>query len=297
MKMMQFLRNIFLCLLLGMFLFRGEVLAQEKETIRWLYWDQVPNFILEGKFKGQGRSDLFMKTLQDKLPQYHHVNVQTNARRYHRLIQEENVCVALAWIVPGSKDYRIYSRPTSILHRVGIHTLKSKQHLFGEQGEVLSLAKLLAKPKLKFGHLEGMPYTKRVNDLIERYRDRQHVYVFSPLENEFDLNLLSRNRLDYFLGYPSQARYDAELRGVANKYQFYNLEETGSYASLHTHCSKTPFGEKVMAEVDKILTTEILLEQLTVVEKWNGNNEQYRDVFMEYVIKQKPHKLVTHPGK
>lgn len=295
--MIQALRNIIMCFLLGSFLFHGEAFAQEKETIRWLTWKQVPNFIVEGKFKGQGIADTFTKTLQDKLPQYNHINVMSNTRRYQRLIREENVCVARSWIVPGSRSFRIHSRPMSLSPPTGIQILKSKQHLFGEPGEVLSLEELLANSELKLGYLEGMTYPKKVHELIEQYRGKNNVYFSSINAVEFDLKLLTRNRLDYFFGFPGQATVDAKMKGIPNQYQFYNIKEIDKFVSLHTHCSNTPFGEKVMAEVDKILSKEILLEQLAVVEKWNGENKQYRDVFMEYVIDQKPHKLVTHPGR
>lgn len=295
--MMQYSRLIILCVFFGVFLLRGEVLAQEKETIRWLMWKQVPNFIVEGKFKGQGIADTFTKTLQDKLPQYNHVNVMSNTRRYQRLIREENVCVARAWIVPGSRSFRIHSRPMSLSPPTGIQILKSKQHLFGDPGEVLSLEELLANPELKLGYLEGMTYPKKVHDLIEQYRGKKNVYFSSINAVEFDLKLLTRNRLDYFFGFPGQATVDAKMKDIPNQYQFYNIKEIDKFVSLHTHCSNTPFGEKVMAEVNKVITTEMLLEQLAVVEKWNGKNKQYRDVFMGYIIKQNPNELVVDPGQ
>jgi len=294
---MQTLRFIILGVTLGALLLRGDVIAQEKETIVWLTWKQVPNFISEGTFKGQGVADLLTKTLQSKLPQYNHVNVISNTRRYQKLIREENVCAAWAWIVPGSEVFRMYSRPVSLAHRAGIHTLKSKQHLFGKPKEVLSLKKLLANPDIKLGYLEEMSYSKRVHELLEQYRGEDNIYFSSTSSVEFNLNMLSTNRLDYFFGFPTQASYEAELTGLANQYQFYNLEEIDKYTSMHSHCSNTPFGKKVMDEVDKILTNEVLMEHLAVIERWNGKNKQYRDVFMDYVINQQPNAQVVNPGQ
>ena len=294
---MQTLRFFILGIILGAIFLRGDAIAQEKETIVWLTWKQVPNFIFSGKYKGQGTADLFTKTLQLNLPQYNHVNVISNTRRYQSLILEENVCVAWAWIVPGSKVFRIYSRPVSLAHRAGIQTLKSKQHLFGKPGEVLSLKKLLANPDIKLGYLEEMTYSKKVHKLIEQYRGKDNIYFSSPSAVEFNLDMLSKNRLDYFFGFPSQASYEADLKGIANQYQFYNLEEMDKYTSMHSHCSNTPFGKKVMNEVDKILTDEVLMEHLAVIERWNGQNTHYRDVFMEYVINQEANALVVNPGQ
>ena len=275
----------------------GLASAQEKQTIRWLGWEQVPNFITQGPFTGQGLGDSFTKALQLRLPQYNHELLISNARRYHRLIREENVCVAWAWIVPGSREFRVHSRAVSLAPQTGIQTLKSKQHLFGKPGEILSLARLLNNPNITLGYLEEMSYSKRVHDLLKQYRGKDNVHFSSRSNVEFDLVMLDRNRLDYFFGFPSQAIYDAELNSIPNKYQFYNIEEIDLFTSMHTHCSKTPFGQQVMNDINKVITNDLLREHLAVVERWYGKNKKYREVFLDYVVNQKPHKLVTHPGQ
>jgi len=294
---MYILKFILKTLVLLSLLFGGVTYAEQKQTIRWLGWEQVPNFITEGPFAGQGLGDSFTQALQSRLPQYQHEIVISNTRRYQRLIREENVCVAWAWIVPGSREFRLHSRPVSLAPQSGIQTLKSKQHLFGKPDQVLSLAKLLMNPDITLGFLEEMKYSKRVNDLLEQYRGKDNVHFSSRSDVEFDLAMLDRNRLDYFFGFPAQAIYDAELKGIENKYQFYNIEEIELYTSMHTHCSKTPFGEKVMRDINKIITNDILLEHLAVVERWYGKNKKYREVFLDYVIKQKANQFVTHPGQ
>ena len=278
-----------------LFLLAGSAFSQEKKTIRWLGWEQVPNFIPYGDYSGQGLGDALTNALQRMLPQYNHEMVITNTRRYNRLIREENVCVAWAWIIPGSEDYRIHSRAISLAPRTGIQVLKSKQHLFGKPGETLSLEKLLSNPDLTLGYLEELSYTKKVHELLEKYRGENNIHFSSRSEVEFNLSMLDSNRLDYFFGFPAQAIFDAEVRGIPNKYQFYNIEEINMFTSMHTHCSKTAFGKEVMTAINEIITTDLLLEHLAHVERWYGENKNYREVFMDYVINQNPSKLVTHP--
>ena len=280
-----------------LFLLAGSVFSEDKgkETIRWLGWEQVPNFIPYGEYHGQGLGDSFTNRLQQMLPQYNHEMVIANTRRYNQLIHEEDVCVAWAWIVPGSEDYRVHSRAVSLAPRTGIQILKSKQHLFGKPGEVLSLAKLLSNPDLTLGYLEEMSYTKKVHELLEKYLGQNNIHFSSRSEVEFSLLMLDSNRLDYFFGFSSQTIFDAEIKDIPNKYQFYNIEEIDMFTSLHSHCSNTPFGKKVMSEINKIITTDLLMAQLAIVERWYGKNKNYRDVFMDYVINQNPSKLVTNP--
>lgn len=290
------MRFIIYALILELILFQADAFALEKETIRWLTWQQVPNFITKGELKGQGLGDSFTKALQLKLPQYRHENVVSNAHRYHKLIREENVCVAWAWIVPGSKEYRIHSRPVSLAPISGIQTLKSKQHLFGKPGEILSLEKLLGNPNIKLGHLKEMVYTKRVHELLDQYKDKENVYFSSRSAVEFNLMMLDAGRVDYFFGFPAQAIVDAEIKGIPNKYQFYNIEEINMYTGMYSHCSKTAFGEKVMGELKEVITDDLLRKHLAVVERWNGKNKQYRSAFTDFVINQKPNSQITDPG-
>ena len=285
------------CLMLLLMAFSSDNFAQDKETIRWLGWVQSPNFITEGKFKGQGIGDSLTNTLQLALPQYHHVNVISNAQRYNSLILEDNVCVAWAWIVPGSRPHRIHSRPVSLAPATGLITLKSKQHLFGTHGEVLSLAKLLKNPKIKLGYLTGMNYTKRVNDLLKQYQGKDNIHFSSRSGVEFSLDMLDTNRLDYFFGFSAQAIFDAKTKEIPNKYQFYNIEEIQNYTSMYTHCSNSPIGKKVMKQVGEILTDDILMDHLSNFEKWYGKIEKYREVFIDFVINQNSNELVTHPGE
>lgn len=229
------------------------------------------------------------------LPQYNHELLITNTRRYNQLIHEEDVCVAWAWIVPGSEAYRIHSRAVSLAPRTGIHVLKSKQHLFGKPGETLSLAKLLSNPDLTLGYLEEMSYTKKVHELLEKYRGQGNIHFSSRSEVEFNLSMLDSDRLDYFFGFSSQSIFDAEIKRISNKYQFYNIEEINMFTSMHSHCSKTAFGKKVMAAINKVITQDLLIDHLTTVERWYGKNKNYTDVFMDYVINQNPSKQVTNP--
>jgi len=286
-----------LVLIFWVSLFSRDIFAQNKETIRWLVWDQVPNFILNGEYKGQGAGDTFTAMLQSHLPQYHHENVLSNTRRYHALIRQENVCVAWAWIVPGSKSFRVHSKPVSLAPRSGIHILKSKQHLFGKTGESLSLAKLLANPALKLGYLEDMSYSKKIHELIEKNRNKGNIYFSSVSKVELDLKMLDNGHVDYFFGFSAQSIFEAKEKKIVNKYQFYNIDEMDMYTSMHTHCSKTPFGYEVMTAVNKIITNDVLMAHLKIIEKWYGQNKDYRNVFIDYVINQQANELVMDPGQ
>ena len=66
------------------------------------------------------------------------------------------------------------------------------------------------------------------------------------------------------------------------------------FTSLHSHCSKTPFGEKAMATINKVITADLLMTHLATVERWYGKNKNYNNVFIDYVINQNPSKQVTN---
>ena len=45
------------------------------------------------------------------------------------------------------------------------------------------------------------------------------------------------------------------------------------------------------------LIDEVLVKHLAVIERWYGENKEYREAFMDYVVNQNPHELVTNPGQ
>ncbi len=269
-----------------------------KDTVIWLKWEQIPNFIFHGKFKGQGLADTFMKTLQDGLPQYEHVEISANAARYYEVIQREKVCVAWAWIVPGSEDIRIYSKPISLVAPMGVQTLKSKQHLFGPPGTTLSLTNLMDSTDLILGHLSKLTFSKELNTLLAKYHGTPKLYTSTGNSGvEFNLEMLDFERVDYFLGFQQQSTYDAEIKGIENKYQYYNIEEMDRYSRMHVHTSKTLYGKKLMKAIEGLLTEEVLYEHLKVIERWQGPNEKFRTIFIDHIINGKPNPLVKNPGE
>ncbi len=51
-----------------------------------------------------------------------------------------------------------------------------------------------------------------------------------------------------------------------------------------------------MAEINKVQTNKMLMEHLAIIERWNGKNKNYKDVFWDFVINQNPTDQVTDPG-
>jgi hypothetical protein len=50
-----------------------------------------------------------------------------------------------------------------------------------------------------------------------------------------------------------------------------------------------------MSAINKIITHNLLMAYLAVVERWYGENKNYRKIFMDYVINKKSSEWVTNP--
>ncbi len=281
-----------LCTVLLLFFSISVCLSEERDTLVWLTWNQKPNYIFSGKFKGQGIAGSLMKAIQDSLPQYVHRVISTNAERYNELIKNEETCVAWAWKVPNSRNIRIYSKPISLLAPMGIITLKEKQHKFDDANEILSLEKLLADTTLTLGYLAGMPYSQKIMELLDKHKESPNIYISRTSAIEFNLKMLDLNRVDYFIGISQQPIFDALNRGVQNKYKFYNIEEDMDFTPMYVNTSKSDLGTRVMSDIEKILTNELLLDHLEVIERWSGENKNYRSIFIDYIIRQNSNSMV-----
>jgi len=119
--------------------------SDEKTEILWLVWDQPPNYFATGKYKGKGIAGRLNKTLHDRMPEYLHIDITSNAKRYDQLIADTKrvSCSAWAWKIRGNNKFRYFSNPHSLIPPIGIYIHKSNQEKLGPKGSVLSLLKLL----------------------------------------------------------------------------------------------------------------------------------------------------------
>ena len=283
-------RVLLLLFFLGTWSFPDTLTA--KETIQWLWYEQAPYFIGNDPSEGQGIGDQLTVLYQKNLPEYNHQNIRVNAERYKIMIQNDNVCVPVAWSSPGERKFLVHSRPYTLEPPAGIYIHRSKQHLFAKSRTRLSLKELLKKTHLKLGVLRGLEYSPEVDLLLKQNSDRKNVIFIDAPIIQINLKMLKLNRLDYLLGLPSQ-KTELKIKEVSDEYLFYNISEISNYIPIYTHCSNTKSGSKIIQKINGLLTDEFLVNSIDSFEYWYGENENFRNLFLDHIIHGISHPMIT----
>lgn len=229
------------------------VQAQDSDpkTIYWTRWDAPPVFLLDGPYKDQGVQDLVELALRKRLKNYKHKVIRANVLRVIKLAEDKaNTCNA-GWLdTPYWRKMFYFSTPTMVTPSNGI-IIKTKN--LGKLTNIkpLSLQKVLDKTQLQLGL--GKLYGEGIDDILKKnegkYADKIH-RVANPINT---YKMLLADRLDYTIGYPVEAYYYQMILKGKEKFTHVPLVDNAPFVEVVAACSNTPWGKKVIDEINVIL--------------------------------------------
>ena len=273
-------------LLILLLLFSTSVYS--KERIKWLVWELNPEFINHGKEKGNGYADKFLKTFIKNLPQYNHSIVWLNTKRWFQESSKRGSCTPHIWKRFKLEDQH-YSKAYTLTAPHGILIHKKDKKRFGEEGEILSLEKIikdtsltLTVPLVKYKDM-GSRYPI-LYQYFKPYIGRKHLQEVTTSANEVNPKMLDKNRTDYLIAYPTTAQSYARINKEENNYIFYSIKEDPFYKKIHVSCDKSELGAEIIGKINKMFTKELQEEFLSYHEEWNNGNVQFRKKYTDYFI-------------
>ncbi len=230
---------------------------QDSNTIIWTRWSNPPIFIESGPYKGMGVADLTQKHLFKLLPNYNHKVLSTNIPRVIALAKEKAHTCNVSWLdTPEWRKDFYFSKPFQIVPTNGIIIRDINRDAIGREVPV-SFDELLGAKKLRLGVARF--YGEGLDDILEKYNYKNNPKVSVASKSINPHLMLMSGRVDYILGYPMEVIFYQKTipgyDGVAIP-----TKENTNYVEVVMGCSKTPWGKKVIDEINKIL------EQSEVVE-------------------------------
>lgn len=283
----------FFLMTLSLFSFSSLCFAQEKERINWLIWDLPPEFVNSGPWKDQGYADKFLKFFIDNLPEYQHSSLVVNVPRWSREVLKPNRCSAHLWggFFP---DKLLLSKPYSFTPpQVAIFS-KRHQERIGPMGTVVSIEQLLKQPDLTliimpliFNDDAGQSRYPVLHPYLAPYIGKNNLIELKDIRNVVDLRVLSLDRADYTIGYPSTITTQRRIKKLKDEYVAYHFKEHNLYKNVHVACNNDAHGRNVIKKINALLTKETLLKFLTYHDEWNNNDPEFRRVTIDYFIKGK----------
>ncbi len=270
------MKRLFLGLLCAVSLVAYPMLSMADNTITWMEADYPPFLIHEGQFVDQGYGDVATALVIGQLPQYQHKQIGANlSRQYKQFKQGDNVCTMGLYKNPDREEFMYFSIPAlfSLPHMIIVN--KDKYRELGSKGSV-KLQEILQENRLVIGHSDKRSYGKEIDLLLKEYGNDKNLFVYES-RGELAANffeMLKRGRIDAVILSPEDFLYKAEGLGLRDQFISITIEENqhdlDSWFS-YVACSKTPWGEKVIADVNKVLV------EIRPTDEYRGAYERWID--------------------
>jgi uncharacterized protein (TIGR02285 family) len=241
---------------------------QDKPIIRWYYQSFPPLHITDGPRAGQGFADKALAYLHARMPDYNHLKVYSSLSRMHgELKVRENACHLGLFKTPEREEYAYFSDPVIEILPNRLVTLKEKaarfEPLLTAEGEV-DLARLFAARHLMYGVEVDRVYSPRISAYTNGHTKADGKV---ELPNPRFAALLLHGRIDYGFAFAFEATYRFNMLEKGDA--FTTLPIAGEPALLMNYvgCSKSEFGAKVIADVNKV-AKDLRQAHRTFYEEW-----------------------------
>jgi len=248
------MKIFFLLLLCFSFLF-------SKETIRWMIWDLPPNFILTGKQKGLGYQEIRLKMLQERLSDYNHETIVMNLNRAKQTYKQKDDsqvihCTNDFISHPGLDIDDYLSIAIFPFRAFYLVTTKDKAHLFGKEGETLSLTQIIRNENLRLVVSKNRPYLgagKVLKQYLKENPNAKHIKSLSTLNiGKSMFHSIFKDRADYTFEYINKITYYGNELGVLKDTVIYPMKENLDIYYGYASCVKTQKGKEVITKLNDI---------------------------------------------
>ena len=239
------MRWITLCLILT----GAPVLA--KDIIYWQTYHIPPISIKKGDNEGQGFQDKMLALITKQLPDYEHVHpLTTHVRALKDMREGKPVCHPGLFKTPEREQFMVFSQASMITPSLRlIYTEKADTPY--TMGSRVNIGQLLNQNAIDIGLIKGRSYGVELDSQLNN-SPAERLLWFSIEGAEAILKMVSTGRLDMTVAYPFEIGYYNRKNQTA-PLNMATIDGVNDYAVGYVACSKTPWGEQVVAQIDAIL--------------------------------------------
>ena len=228
----------------------------------------------KGPELGQGQVDRILALWQAELPQYQHRNQNmTWARFWQEAAKGKRICNPMALKTSEREAYAVFSRPVNVALSNRIIMKKSNIAKLGNP-DVYSLRSLLTNDNFRGVVQSTRSYTETIDQLIEEFNDSGNFHTLSATPHQM-VQMILKNRIDYFIEYPIAANYLANKMSVPpNTLGSLAIEEIEPVTIGYVACPNTEWGRQVINDFNTAFTTvEKNLVYQQIMARWHSDQE------------------------
>ncbi|WP_246845422.1 TIGR02285 family protein [Bdellovibrio sp. NC01] len=250
--------------------------TKSRPVITWIRWDDPPIFINSGPFKGLGLLDNVEALVQKALPKYQHNRTDGTVPRVLKEAERKAEVCNAGWLDTAEWAKVFYfSKPFTVIPSNGVllreSRLKDIRNL-----QPYSLQKFLdQKPNWKLG--VGRLYGEGIDDVLIKNNYLKNPKIVTITTSLRVHQMIASDRIQYTLGYPFEAVYYNKLLDIQDSVIHIPLTDNRPFTNVVVACPKSPWGKKIIADVDKVLNNKELLEHISDgVDKWLTKEDRQR---------------------
>lgn len=230
-------------------------------TIEWYMIDLPPIQMASGPLRGKGYTDVIRWRLIDALPGYRHVLRIANVQRILADIKTKpNVCNPAFLRTPEREQFMVYADPLHAQFPNGAVIQRQRreevQRFVTPEGS-LAVDELIEQAQGTVTVQSGRSYGVVLDGLIEKARTHNRVVTLTsnrPIESK--LGMLQKRRAEVALMYPYELSYHLANTPDHDAYDFFPVEGNGTYTLNHLACSRSPLGERIIADANPVIAAE-----------------------------------------
>jgi uncharacterized protein (TIGR02285 family) len=226
--------------------------APYAETITWVSLDFPPFQIVEGPQLGSGAFDALRNLLIREMQDVRHDIVSlTFTQREEALRDGAMLCSPGMFRTPVRERYLVYSRP-ALIHLDNRLVFLDRNAARFPRGAAIDLEKVLNDRRLVGGIISGRSFAPNIDAQIRRHGDAPNVRMRAVKPSQV-IELLLSGQIDYTIMFPHEAAFLERQLGSIGQLANRPIAGTPPYIVTHVACTRSEWGERVIARVNGIL--------------------------------------------
>lgn len=235
------------------------------KSIMWARWNAPPNFIVEGPFLNEGVLNIVENELKKALPQYEHEKIEAGIPRILKEAEAKSPICNAGWLnTPEWSKLFYFSKPVFIVASNGL-LIKSSlaKELLKEKGTHSLQSILDRKSNWVLG--VGRLYGEGIDEILIKNNYQNNPKISNVTSSLLAHKMLQLGRIQYTLGYPTEAQYYNELlKNDSDKIVFIPLSDNSPFVEIVAACPKSSWGAAVIKDINKALDNKKRLERITM---------------------------------
>jgi len=228
-----------------------------KKKVIWLVEDKLENRDLLAKTSAETSTASYIENLIiQQLTQYNIKIERVTASRMNRVLHtNKNSCVANRAETPERRQYSLFSDPQSFylthkLYRFN-QTSALPSQLFNAEGDIKELASVFTLlPEKTLGIAQDVSFGVFLDQQIQKIKP-ENIYYRGGNKRVVALSsMLYKSRVDFVLALPVDITPNEDQKQLIEQY---TIAGAPPYLIAHFNCSKSPLGQRVINDINKIL--------------------------------------------